>query len=58
MAYHFLIAASEVYVVNPTEETAAMTTGGEGAQKRNRKSGKSTSKKSKSSNDNNSESKN
>ena len=51
MADHFLIAASEVYVVNPTEESAEMTAGGGGTQKSNRKTGKSTSKKSKFSND-------
>ena len=55
MADHF---SSEVYVVNPTAETAATTTGGHGTKKRNRKGGKITSNKSKLSNVDNSESKN
>ena len=58
MKDHFLVATSEVYVVNPTAEILATTTVGGGAKKRNRKSRKSTPKKSKSSNHNDSESKN
>ena len=51
MVDHFLIAASEVYVVKPTVETIATTISCGGAEKKHRKSGKSNSKKSKLSND-------
>ena len=58
MADHFLISASEVYVVKLTEEKTATTTGGGGDENRNRKSRNSTSKKRKPSNNDNLESKN
>ena len=47
MVDHFLITASEVYVVKPMAETTTRTIGGGGAEKRKRKSRKNTSKNSK-----------
>ena len=58
MADYFLLASSEVYVLKPTDKTAAMTKGGLDGKKRNMKSRNSTSKKIKSSNYDDSELKN
>ena len=50
MVDHFIVSVLEVYVVKPMANTTETITGGSGAEKRNRNSGKSTSKKSESSN--------